>query len=55
MANTTTIRDQKTYSDNEIDLILIEAFGSMASEELESDIPFEWLLEYSYIDTEDPA
>jgi hypothetical protein len=55
MPTTTTIRDQKTYSDNEIDLILIEAFGSMASEELESDIPFEWLLEYSYIDTEDPA
>jgi hypothetical protein len=55
MPNTTTIRDQKTYSDNEIDLILIEAFGSMASKELESDIPFEWLLEYSYIDTEDPA
>ena len=55
MPNTTRIRDQKTYYDNEIDLILIEAFGSMASEELESDIPFEWLLEYSCVDTEDPA
>ena len=55
MPNTTTIRDQKTYSDNEIDLILIEAFGSIGSEGFEGDIPFEWLLEYSYIDTEDPA
>ena len=52
MPNTTKIRDQKTYSDNEIDLILIEAFGSMGSEEFEGDIPFEWLLEYSQINIE---
>ena len=52
MANTTTTRDQKTYSDNEIDLILIEAFGSIGSEGFEGDIPFEWLLEYSQINIE---
>ena len=52
MPNTTKIRDQKTYYDNEIDLILIEAFGSMGSEEFEGDIPFEWLLEYSQINIE---
>ncbi len=52
MQNTTRIRDQKTYYDNEIDLILIEAFGSIGSEGFEGDIPFEWLLEYSQINIE---
>ena len=49
MPNPTTIRDHKTYSDSEIDLILIEALGSRASEEVPSDISFEWLLDTSAI------
>ena len=55
MPSTTTIRDQKTYSDNEIDLTLIEAVVSMGLEKLEGDVPFEWLLEYSQINIENPV
>ena len=52
MPNPTTIRDHETYSDSEIDLILIEALGSRASEEVPSNISFEWLLDYSHINIE---
>ena len=55
MPKTTTTRDQKSYSYNEIDLILIEAFGSLVSEGWEGIIPFEWLPEYSHIIIEDSA
>lgn len=52
MPNPTTIREHETYSDSEIDLILIEALGSRSSEEVASDISFEWLLDYSHISIE---
>ena len=52
MPNATTIRDHETYSESEIDLILIEALGTRSPEEVASDISFEWLLDYSHISIE---
>ena len=48
-----TESNPRSYSESEIDLILIEAIGSTVSEEAASDISFEWLLDYSNIDLED--
>ena len=48
-----TESNPSSYSESEIDLILIEAIGSTVSEEAASDISFEWLLDYSNIDPED--
>ena len=45
----------KPYSNNEIDLILIEALGLTAYQDGLSDIPFEWLIEYSQISLEELA
>ena len=47
-----TESNPSSYSESEIDLILIEALGSRASEEVPSDISFEWLLDYSHINIE---
>ena len=48
-----TESNPSSYSESEIDLILIEAVGATVSEEAASDISFEWLLDYSNIDLED--
>jgi len=48
-----TESNPSSYSESEIDLILIKAIGSTVSEEAASDISFEWLLDYSNIDLED--
>ena len=45
----------KPYSHNEIDLMLIEALGLTAYREGVSDVPFEWLIEYSQISFEELA
>ena len=47
MLSAKTILNTETYSENDIDLILFEAAGSGAFEEVVSEISFEWLLEYS--------
>ena len=45
----------KPYSNNEIDLILIQALGLTAYQEGVSDTPFEWLIEYSQLSLEELA
>ena len=50
-----TALNPKPYSNNEIDLILIEAMGLTACEEGVSDTPFEWLIEYSQLSLEELA
>ena len=45
----------KLYSNNEIDLILIEAMGLTAYEKVVSDMSFEWLLGYSQISLQELA
>lgn len=49
MSNTKAAPNSKPYCDGEIDLILIEAMGLTAHEEVTSDVSFEWLLEYSQV------
>ena len=55
MPKVKTALNPKPYSNNEIDLILIEALGLTAYQEGVSDVPFEWLIEYSQISFEELA
>ncbi len=55
MPEVTAVSNPKSYSVNEIDLILIEAMGLTACEEVLSDVSFEWLLEHSQSSLKDSA
>ena len=47
MPNVKTASNPKSYSDDGIDIILIESIGLTARIETMSDVYFGWLLEYS--------
>ena len=47
MPNVKTASNPKSYSENEIDIILIESMGLTAHKKTISDLSFGWLLEYS--------
>ena len=47
MPNVKISPNPKSYYDNGIDLILIEAMNLTTCEEVTSDVSFEWLLKYS--------